>query len=191
MFKSKIFVIIQYIFFIIASAWLLKYCFNKIDVNSFYNILIKGNYWMAFWVFLFSVLVYISRILRWQIILNKVDEKIGFMNNFSAMAAGYLVSFIFPRGGEVVKCAILKKTNDLSLQKSISSIFFERIIDSLSLLLLVLSLFILELFTKKYLILSWIAPEKYLNGTKIWFLATAGIIVLLMMGYFYRKFKYT
>lgn len=190
MFKSKIFVIIQYLVFIVASAWLVKYCFNKIDVNSFYNTLIRGNYWMAFWVFLFSVLVYISRILRWQIILNKVDENIGFMNNFSAVALGYLVSFIFPRGGEVVKCAVLKKTNNLSLHKSISSIFFERIIDSLCLLLLVLSLFLLEILSKKYLILSWIKPEDFLKGNKIWILVSIGLLGLIALVYFYRKYKY-
>lgn len=190
MFKSKVFVVIQYLLFIISSVWLVKYCFNKIDVNSFYNILIKGNYWMAFWVFLVSVLVYIARILRWQIILTKVDEKINFMNNFSAVALGYLVSFIFPRGGEVVKCAVLKKTNGLSLHKSISSIFFERIIDSLSLLLLLLLLFIIEILTKKYLILSWIEPEKFLKGLKIWVIVAIGILGLLAMIYFYRKYKH-
>ena len=190
MFKSKAFIIIQYLFFIIASAFLIKYCFNKIDINSFYKILIKGNYWMAIWVFLFSVLVYISRILRWQIILTKVDEKINFMNNFSAVALGYLVSFIFPRGGEVVKCAVLKKTNGLSLHKSISSIFFERIIDSLCLLFLLLLLFIIEIFTKKYLILSWIEPEKFLKGSKIWIIIAIGIFGLLATIYFYRKYKH-
>lgn len=190
MFKSKVFIIIQYLLFIIASALFVKYCFNKIDLNSFYTILIKGNYWMAFWVFLFSVLVYISRILRWQIILNKVDEKIGFMNNFSAVALGYLVSFIIPRGGEVVKCAVLKKTNGLSIQKSISSIFFERIIDSLSLLLLLLSLFIIEIFTNKYLILSWINSEKFLQGNNIWILVSIGIIGFSVLAYLYHKFKH-
>ena len=190
MFKSKVFVVIQYLLFIIASVWLVKYCFNKIDVNSFYNILIKGNYWMAFWVFLVSVLVYIARILRWQIILTKVDEKINFMNNFSAVALGYLVSFIFPRGGEVVKCAVLKKTNGLSLHKSISSIFFERIIDSLSLLFLLLSLFIIEIFTNKYLILSWINPEKNLQGNNIWILVSIVIIGLSVLAYLYHKFKH-
>ncbi|MFZ4797341.1 MAG: lysylphosphatidylglycerol synthase transmembrane domain-containing protein [Bacteroidia bacterium] len=190
MFKSRVFVIIQYVFFIVASAWLVKYCFNKIDVNSFYITLIKGNYWMAFWVFLFSVLVYISRIIRWQIILNKVDIKIGFMNNFSAVAVGYLVSFIFPRGGEVVKCAVLKKTNDLSLHKSISSIFFERIIDSLCLLLLVFSLFILEILSKSYLILGWVKPEDFLKGNKIWIIVFIGLLGLITLVYFYRKFKH-
>jgi uncharacterized protein (TIRG00374 family) len=190
MVKSKIFKIIQYVIFIIASAWLIKYCFNKIDVNSFYNTLIKGNYWIAFWVFLFSVLVYISRILRWQIILYKVDENIGFMNNFSAVALSYLVSFVFPRGGEVVKCAILKKTNNLSLHKSISSTFFERVIDLLSLLILILALLSFEIFNGDYLVFSWIKPENFLQGNKIWILLSVGGIGLLVLAYFYNKFKH-
>lgn len=190
MFKSKVFVIFQYLLFIIASAWLVKYCFNKIDLNSFYNILIKGNYWMAFWVFLVSVLVYISRILRWQIILSKVDEKIGFMNNFSAVAFGYLVSFIFPRGGEVVKCAVLKKTNELSLHKSISSIFFERLIDVFCLFILLVTLIFAESISKNYLMLSWINPEKFLQGNNIWILLSIGIIGLSILAYFYYKFQH-
>lgn len=188
--KSKIIAFIKYLVFFIASAWLIKYCFNKIDLNSFYNTLVKGNYWMAFWVFLFSVLVYISRILRWQIILNKVDENISFMNNFSAVALGYLVSFIFPRGGEVVKCAVLKKTNDLSLHKSISSTFFERLVDLFCLLMLIVTLLCMELISKNYLVFSWINPEKFLHGNKIWILVSIGVIGFFVLVYFYNKFKH-
>jgi len=145
---------------------------------------------MAFWVFLFSILVYISRILRWQIILNKVDENISFMNNFSAVALGYLVSFIFPRGGEVVKCAVLKKTNDLSLHKSISSTFFERLVDLFCLLILIVTLLCMELISKNYLVFSWINPEKFLQGKKIWILVSVGMIGLSVLAYFYNKFKH-
>jgi uncharacterized protein (TIRG00374 family) len=145
---------------------------------------------MAFWVFLVSVLVYISRIIRWQIILSKVDEKIGFMNNFSAVALGYLVSFIFPRGGEVVKCAVLKKTNGLSLHKSISSIFFERLIDIFCLFILLVTLIFAETISKNYLMLSWINPEKFLRGNNIWILLSIGIIGLSILVYFYYKFQH-
>jgi uncharacterized protein (TIRG00374 family) len=189
MFKSKAFVFFQYLIFIIASAWLVKYCLNKINLNSFYNILLKGNYWMAFWVFLVSVLVYISRILRWQIILNKVDEKISFLNNFSAVALGYMVSFIFPRGGELVKCAVLKKTNELSLHKSISSIFFERLIDIFCLFILLVTLIFAESISKNYLIFSWINPQKYFKGYHSLILLSIGIIGLLVLAYLYHHFK--
>ena len=190
MLKSKAFKVFQYALFIIISILLIKFCINKIDVNSFYKTLKSGNYWIAFWVFLFSILVYISRIIRWQIILNKVDENIGFMNNFSAVASGYLVSFIFPRGGEIVKCAVLKKTNKLSLHKSISSTFFERIVDLLCLVLLMFLLLLLEMFSENYLLFSWINPEKIFKENNFWILPFIGLFGIFIMIYFYNKFKH-
>jgi uncharacterized membrane protein YbhN (UPF0104 family) len=119
-----------------------------------------------------------------------VDENIGFMNNFSAVASGYLVSFIFPRGGEIVKCAVLKKTNKLSLHKSISSTFFERIVDLLCLVLLMFLLLLLEMFSENYLLFSWINPEKIFKENNFWILPFIGLFGIFIMIYFYNKFKH-
>lgn len=188
-FKSKIFVAIQYLIFIGASIFLLKYCIEKIDFNTFYLTLSKGNYWVAAGVFVFSVFSYVSRIFRWQIILNRVNENPSFMNNFSAVALGYLVSFIFPRGGEVVKCMVLNKTDNLTINKSISSTFFERIIDSLCLLTLIAAVLTLETINNNKLIINLIDLSKFSPNVKLWWLVIIGILVLLLGYKFYIKFK--
>ena len=53
-----------------------------------------------------------------------------------------------------------------------------------------LSLFLLEILSKKYLILSWIKPEDFLKGNKIWILVSIGLLGLIALVYFYRKYKY-
>jgi uncharacterized protein (TIRG00374 family) len=189
MFKSKIFVGFQYLIFIVISAVLLKLSFNKIDVNSFYNTLIVGNYWVALWVFIISILAYVSRIYRWNIILKKVNANIGFMNNFSAIAIGYLVSYIFPRGGEVVKCMLLKKTDNLSISQSVSSTFFERIVDLLCLVILLVFVFGAEFITNNYLITNLVNPNQFIKNYRIWAVIAVGIIIAIIGFVIYNKFK--
>ncbi len=189
MFKSKLFLAIQYLFFIGASVWLINYCFHKVDINKFYSALALGNYWIAFIVFLFSILVYVSRITRWNIILKTVDEDISFMNNFSSVALCYLVSFFFPRGGEAVKCLVLNKTDDLSISKSISSTFFERLVDMICLLILIAILFILELINNSNLITQLVNPKSFLQGNKIWFLLALLILGVAIVYVIYKKYK--
>lgn len=189
MLKSKIFVIIQYLLFIIASVWLIFYCFQKVDFNKFYNTLAFGNYWIAFIVFLVSILVYISRITRWNIILKTVDEDISFMNNFSSVALGYLVSFFFPRGGEAVKCLVLNKTDGLLINKSISSTLFERLVDMLCLLILIVLLFLFELLNNSHLITQFINPNTILQGNKIWIAIVLLISASLGLIIIYKKYK--
>jgi hypothetical protein len=187
--KSKIFITIQYLIFIGASIFLLKYCIAKIDFNTFYQTLSKGNYWVAIGVFVFSVLSYISRIFRWQIILQKVNETPSFINNFSAVALGYLVSFIFPRGGEVVKCMVLNRTDNLTINKSVSSTFFERIVDSLCLLTLIAAVLLMEVLTQNKLIINMIEPSRYFTNFKLWWLIAIGILMLVLVYKFYHKIK--
>lgn len=189
MFKSKIFVGIQYLIFISVSIVLLKLSFNKIDVNSFYNTLLLGNYSVALWVFIISIVAYVSRIYRWNIILEKVNANIGFMNNFSAVAIGYLVSYIFPRGGEVVKCMLLKKTDNLTISQSVSSTFFERIVDLLCLVLLFVFVFGAEFISNNNLITNRVNPNQIIKNYRIWAVIAIFLFIAIIGFFIYKKYK--
>jgi uncharacterized protein (TIRG00374 family) len=190
MFKSKFFIYLQYLIFILASIYLINYCFKNIDFNKFYSILLKGNYSMAFWVFVSSVTVYVSRINRWSIILSKVNESIPFMNNFSSIAVGYLVSFFFPRGGEIVKCLVLKKTDNLIIQKSLISTFFERLTDIICLGLLICLLLFLEFYSDSKLVTNILNLTQLFSNNKIWYVIICVAIFGVLLLLFYKKIKY-
>ena len=57
---------------------------------------------------------------------------------------GYLANLAFPRLGEVVRCAVLKKTNQIPVSLSIGTVVTERIIDSLVLLFFLIIALLLE-----------------------------------------------
>jgi hypothetical protein len=110
------------------------------------------------------------------------------MNNFSSIALGYLVSFFFPRGGEAVKCLVLNKTDNLSINKSVSSIFFERLVDIICLLILIAILFVLEFINNSTLITQFINPKSFLQSNNIWIIIAVIIISLLIVYYMYKKY---
>lgn len=187
--KPKIFIYFQYLLFLICSIFLVYYCYNNFDFNKFQTILSMGNYTVAIWVLLSSVLVYISRIYRWNIILSKVNENISFMNNFSSVAIGYLVSFFFPRGGEVVKCLILKKTDSLTIEKSLIATFFERFTDIIFLALYASLLFVLEYYYQSKLVTNLINPMSVFKTNKVWLILLSVLLIGLISYFVYKKIR--
>jgi hypothetical protein len=84
--------------------------------------------WMSHWI----------RAYRWNLMLNPLGYQLTSFRTFLAVMVGYLANLVFPRMGEVTRCAILKKTDDVTIATSIGSVVTERLIDFACLVLLVL-----------------------------------------------------
>ncbi|MES2654667.1 MAG: lysylphosphatidylglycerol synthase transmembrane domain-containing protein [Bacteroidota bacterium] len=182
MFKSKTILIIQYIAFALISVGLVYYCFGKIDLSTFYNTLLKGNYSILFLVTIVSLVVYYIRIKRWQYLLKSLHYKLAFNTGFASLASCYLVSFVVPRAGEIVRCAITKQTDKIDLTANATSIIFERLVDILCLFILLVSLLGIELFIDTKILLNWIDFNSYVLLIKKY--AFLGIIGVVAVGIF-------
>jgi glycosyltransferase 2 family protein len=91
-----------------------------------------------------SLLAYVSRAYRWRLLLRAADQKVSTFRLTLAVFVGYLANLAFPRLGEVVRCAVLKKTNQIPVSLSIGTVVTERIIDSLVLLFFLIIALLLE-----------------------------------------------
>jgi glycosyltransferase 2 family protein len=81
---------------------------------------------------------------RWRMLLQPLGKKPGFLNTFLSVIAMYFANLLFPRLGEVMRCGILKKYEDIPVDKSIGTMVTERILDVLMLPLLAGFLFYVE-----------------------------------------------
>ncbi len=140
---------------------------------------------------------HLLRGMRWNMLIKPLGQKVSVTNSFVAVMMGYFANMALPRMGEVTRCVVLNRTDKIPVDKLIGTVITERLIDFVSLMLLVLLNLILEfnllkdLFSRAYINLK----EKAL-GTGGIFSAQNSIylvIIIIAVGiiaYFtHKKFK--
>ncbi len=139
------------------------------------------------WIYLsilLSVFSHILRAYRWQILLQPLGYHVTLNRAFWAVMVGYMANLAFPRMGEITKCSVLKKTDDVKISRSMGTVVTERLFDvillGLSLLLTLgvefkrLSQFFLDLADEK------VPSELNLSFSSPIFLGAIAFLALLL-----------
>lgn len=130
------------------SVWSEK---DKI-VDSFKN----ANY---FWVgvsMLISFLSHFLRAYRWNYLLKPLGHKTTLANATGAVLVGYFANYGLPRMGELTRCTLAKKYDDVPFEVALGTVITERIVDML-LLVVIFFLTLLAQFSQlKELTLKYI-----------------------------------
>jgi uncharacterized protein (TIRG00374 family) len=149
--------------------------------------------------FLCGLFALVSRSMRWQIILAPLGYQPSFMHCFYGVNIGYIANIGFPRMGEIIRCTILNRTDNIPVSKLIGTIILERVIDVVILLSLIVTVifaefdhfgkFFLDFFSAKFATL-------YHKLLSIGWVIYPGIIILLIATFFllkntFNKFKHT
>lgn len=80
-----------------------------------------------------AVLSHVIRAIRWKQMLDTISPT-NLANLFSAQATGYLVNMALPRVGEATRAGIVSRTEKISIDKVVGTIFNDRILDVIILL---------------------------------------------------------
>jgi uncharacterized protein (TIRG00374 family) len=137
--------IINYVLSIVIAAVFLYLAFRGMDFNQFWQATRNIN---VFWTLMILPCLFIShffRAWRWQYLLIPVKDRVSLRNCWSALMIGYMANNILPRAGEIVRPFLLGKLEKISKSSALGSVLFERILDILSfLLILIVLLFFLH-----------------------------------------------
>lgn len=95
-----------------------------------------ANYWWIALAIPLGVLSHFVRALRWKMLIETMGYKPGNRNMFFAVMIGYLANLALPRLGEVSRCTILTKYENVPFQKSFGTVITERVLDMLVFVLL-------------------------------------------------------
>ncbi|HSZ24727.1 MAG TPA: lysylphosphatidylglycerol synthase transmembrane domain-containing protein [Cytophagaceae bacterium] len=99
-----------------------------------------------YWIILalgISMLSHLSRARRWNLLLEPLGYSPSLKNTFLAIMTGYFGNIFIPRGGEVMRCVVLNRSDKIPMASSLATVVAERIIDLLCLgFLVVFSLFL-------------------------------------------------
>ncbi|MCW3085492.1 MAG: hypothetical protein JWP12_2858 [Bacteroidetes bacterium] len=136
--KSKSLQFVQYIALLAAGLILSWLFFKNFNFQELKQNISNGNFSWFYVVMLVTLLVYIIRVLRWQMLIRAIGHETKFINAFAALAISYFVSFIIPRLGEVTRCLSIKKYHDIPFMQLLGTVIIERVVDVISLFVLLL-----------------------------------------------------
>lgn len=118
--------------------------FNEAQKTEFFRALREANYgWFTLAIFV-GMLAHLSRAIRWQQLLAPLGLKAGLGSRFYAVMIGYLANYGIPRSGEVIRCGVLKTSDEIPFGEAFGTVVVERIIDMLCLLLVFVIVIIAE-----------------------------------------------
>jgi uncharacterized protein (TIRG00374 family) len=137
--KKKLTSILQYLIFLglgIFLAWWSLKDLNHEEKIQIKNALRHARYWLIIPVFIILILSHLIRALRWKLLIGSLGFRTKTENAFFAVMIGYLTNMAVPRLGEILKCTVLAKYEKVPADKLIGTIILERVIDTLTLLLI-------------------------------------------------------
>jgi uncharacterized protein (TIRG00374 family) len=129
--------ILQYLFSILLAVVFLYLAFRGTDFQKLAQLIGGANYWWIALTFGCLILSDWVRALRWRYLLNPIKPNIGMHNLFSAVMIGYFMNNVFPRAGEIARPYALGKLEAIPKSAALGTIVVERIIDTISFLILV------------------------------------------------------
>lgn len=100
-----------------------------------------------FWVgisMLISFLSHFLRAYRWNYLLKPLGYSVKPANSIGAVLVGYFANYGLPRMGELTRCTLVAKYDDVPFEVALGTVITERIVD----LLLLLLIFLLTLFAQ-------------------------------------------
>ena len=100
------------------------------------------------WVFLsmiFGVWAYVSRGIRWIVLIDALGYKSSKINSIASVSVGYFTNLFIPRAGEISRCTALNQAEKIPGDKLFGTILIERVIDFIFLFSLIILAFFLKL----------------------------------------------
>lgn len=209
--KKQLFTVLRFLLFLSIGIGILWYLYTTGETQYHSDLESKGlplepywkklqsdfagvNYFWIIMVVLAFTLSNISRALRWMMLLNplKTDgKKVSFANSFMATMVLYVTNYVIPRSGELARCGVMARYENIPIEKSFGTVFLDRILDVLCLGIFFLLALILE-FDVLWTFLSENAFQSSSDGTGEkgfpWLIFIAGFgLAVLIVAFIFRK----
>jgi uncharacterized protein (TIRG00374 family) len=184
--KKQLVTAFQYFFFVGLGIFFVWLTVKDITANDWQHIkssLLNGRHILIAPVLFMLLLSHYLRALRWKILMEPLGYKPGTFNTFAAVMIGYLVNAGVPRLGEVVKCTILSRYENVRADKLVGTIVVERAVDLVCLIVV----FLLALLFQGHIIGDYVSHliSSFFTDTSGRFSGTRLVIVVLSVSLFF------
>ena len=181
------------IFFPIALGLvILAWVYKDTDLGNVKDIFLHGMSWkwMTFSL-MWGIAAQVIRGIRWELALKPLGEHPQTGNCIYSIFISYLVNLVIPRIGEVSRCGILKRYDDVSFGKSLGTVIVERCIDTACILLITLAAIALQPSVFMMFFdstgVDYNSFTEFLGSGTFYVSVISGIAVMLMLYFIFRK----
>jgi uncharacterized protein (TIRG00374 family) len=146
----------------------------------------NANYW---WLILAAFINTISnffRAERWRMLLKPLGYTPSFVNTFLSVIVMYFANLLFPRLGEVMRCGILTRYEKIPVDKSIGTMVTERLVDVLTLPIIIGILLFVEKDRFYEALSGTQAITKNFSNNPLYSYILYGIVALLIIFVLYK-----
>lgn len=173
--------ILKWLVPLLAGLLLFWLVYKKMDFEAMKDIFAQGLNWPWMLVYFLLFLLPMSiRGLRWKQLIDPVCEGARYSTTVLSVFVAYAANLLFPRIGEVARCATLKRFDGLSFSKTMGTVVTERVFDLICLFLMAVSAILLQMNVfRDFLMENPGTADKILQMLLSWKLWT--VVVLLVV----------
>jgi uncharacterized protein (TIRG00374 family) len=170
----------KYVITLVIAFGLLWYVFRDLDLKILLEKIKKADFTFVYISIVLSLISHYLRGYRWTLLLKPIQYKVNPFRAFIAVMVGYFANLLLPRMGEITRCAILKKTDNVAIPASFGTVISERILDLILLALLIFSTIIIEFKVLKNFLIEFFRSALS-NFNLMNYLILGGIVAFIIM----------
>ena len=148
MIKGRIISTLKFLFFLLLGVfliWITTRSMTSEEVSQVKNQILSAKILIIIPSLFIVMLSHFIRAVRWKMLITPLHHNPSVLNVFFSVLIGFFFNLIFPRLGEVMKCTLLGKHENIPVDKLLGTMFAERLIDVIC-LVIVISLTIITQF---------------------------------------------
>lgn len=152
---KKVLSIFKYLIFLLLGVLFLWLAFRNLNGKEIVDQILHADYFWIVLSIMAGILSHIARAARWNILIGSMGYQTKLSTTFFAVMIGYLANAAVPRLGEVTRCGVLSKKDNIPFTELLGTVIAERIFDMIVLFLIILLVILFQLdlvgvFVDKY-----------------------------------------
>ena len=189
--KKRLQNILKYLFFLAIGGLFLYLALRNTDFEKLAYDFAHAEYGYVIFSMVIGYLAFVSRGLRWNLLLEPLGQKAHPWHSIHAITVGYLANAAVPRAGELARCTALHSTDKIPVNRLFGTVVLERIIDGFMLLSIMTLTFLLELDTLRDFFQEAFKGQGNTGAGLWWKLVLAGAFLgfLLLLYLFRHRFQ--
>ncbi len=129
---------LKYILFLGIGGVLFYLAFRNTEFEKLLEDFRKANYWYILASMGMGFLAFVSRGIRWTMLLAPLGKAPGTWHSIHSVSIGYFSNLLVPRAGELARCTALNRVDKIPVNRLFGTVILERVVDFIMLILLIL-----------------------------------------------------
>lgn len=183
--------VLRFLLFVGIGVFFIYWFLIKLEPeqkSAIWQSFIHADYFWVLVAMACCMLSHLVRAMRWKLLLKPLGYSPSLNNTFGAVVVAYMANLAFPRLGEFLRCAVLRPSEDIPVQKSVGTVVTERLVDVVLFLIVVL-LGLLFMFDD---IKDWLYDgliQKFESIPSMGTIAVVAVTMVLVCFVIYKVFK--